>query len=137
ATKSAWLPSVAAKDPGMHTTHYSIIDKDGNMVSMTATVNTTLGSGFVAGNSGVLLNNEMDDFALVAGAPNAFGLIGGSANAPVGGKRMLPSMPPSVVLGKARLAVIGAPGGSTIITQVFGAILAFIDGKDAGQITAQ
>jgi gamma-glutamyltranspeptidase/glutathione hydrolase len=61
ATKSAWLPSVAVKDPGMHTTHYSIIDKDGNMVSMTATVNTTLGSGFVAGTSGELLNTEMDD----------------------------------------------------------------------------
>jgi gamma-glutamyltranspeptidase/glutathione hydrolase len=137
ATKSAWLPSVAVKDPGMHTTHFSIIDKDGNMVSMTATVNTTLGSGFVAGDSGVLLNNEMDDFALVAGQPNAFGLIGGSANAAVGGKRMLSSMTPSFVVGKDRLAVIGSPGGSTIITQVFGAILAFIDGKDAGQITAQ
>jgi len=137
ATKSAWLPSVHAKDPGMHTTHYSIIDKDGNMVSMTATVNTTLGSKFVAGDSGVLLNNEMDDFALVAGAPNAFGLIGGSANAPVAHKRMLSSMTPSFVIGKDRLAVIGSPGGSTIITQVFGAILSFIEGKDAGQITAQ
>jgi gamma-glutamyltranspeptidase/glutathione hydrolase len=137
ATKSAWLPSVHAKDPGMHTTHYSIIDQDGNMVSMTATVNTTLGSSFVAGKTGILLNNEMDDFALVSGQPNAFGLIGGSANAPVGGKRMLSSMSPSIVVGKDRLAVIGSPGGSTIITQVFGAILAFIDGKDAGQITAQ
>ncbi len=137
ATKSAWLPSVHAKDPGMHTTHYSIIDKDGNMVSMTATVNTTLGSSFVAGDTGVLLNNEMDDFALVSGQPNAFGLIGGSANAPVGGKRMLSSMSPSIVVGKDRLAVIGSPGGSTIITQVFEAILAFVDGKDAGQITAQ
>ncbi|MHB1058148.1 MAG: gamma-glutamyltransferase [Rhodanobacter sp.] len=137
ATKSAWLPSVHAKDPGMHTTHYSIIDKDGNMVSMTATVNTTLGSSFVAGKTGVLLNNEMDDFALVSGQPNAFGLIGGSANAPVGGKRMLSSMSPSIVVGKDRLAVIGSPGGSTIITQVFEAILAFVDGKDAGQITAQ
>ncbi|MDW2980109.1 gamma-glutamyltransferase [Rhodanobacter sp. KK11] len=137
ATKSAWLPSVQAKAPGMHTTHYSVIDKDGNMVSMTATVNTTLGSSFVAGRTGILLNNEMDDFALVSGQPNAFGLIGGSANAPVGGKRMLSSMTPSFVIGKDRLAVIGSPGGSTIITQVFGAILAFIDGKDAGQITAQ
>ncbi len=137
ATKSAWLPSVHVKDPGMHTTHYSIIDKDGNMVSMTATVNTTLGSSFVAGKTGILLNNEMDDFALVSGQPNAFGLIGGSANAPVGGKRMLSSMSPSFVIGKDRLAVIGSPGGSTIITQVFEAILAFVDGKDAGQITAQ
>jgi gamma-glutamyltranspeptidase/glutathione hydrolase len=137
ATKSAWLPSVHAKNPGMHTTHYSIVDKDGNMVSMTATVNTTLGSSFVAGKTGILLNNEMDDFALVAGQPNAFGLLGSSANAPVGGKRMLSSMSPSFVIGKDRLAVIGSPGGSTIITQVFAGILAFIDGKDAGQITAQ
>lgn len=137
ATSSSWLPAAHAPEPGMHTTHYSIIDKDGNMVSMTATVNTTLGSGFVAGKTGVLLNNEMDDFALVAGKPNAFGLIGGSANAPVGGKRMLSSMTPSFVIGKDRLAVIGSPGGSTIITQVLEGILAFIDGKNAGEITAQ
>jgi gamma-glutamyltranspeptidase/glutathione hydrolase len=137
ATKSAWLPSVSVQPPGMHTTHYSIVDADGNMVSMTATVNTTLGSSFVAGSTGILLNNEMDDFALVPGKPNAFGLLGGSANAPVGGKRMLSSMTPSFVIGKDRLAVIGSPGGSTIITQVFGAILAFIDGKSASEITAQ
>lgn len=137
ATKSEWLPAAHAPEPGMHTTHYSIIDQDGNMVSMTATVNTTLGSGFVAGKSGILLNNEMDDFALVSGQPNAFGLTGGSANAPVGGKRMLSSMSPSFVVGKDRLAVIGSPGGSTIITQVFEGILAFIDGKSAGEITAQ
>ncbi|MCL1634933.1 gamma-glutamyltransferase [Luteimonas sp. SX5] len=137
ATKSEWLPAAHAPEPGMHTTHFSIIDKDGNLVSMTATVNTTLGSGFVAGASGILLNNEMDDFALVSGKPNAFGLIGGSANAPVGGKRMLSSMTPSFVIGKDRLAVIGSPGGSTIITQVFEGILAFIGGKSASEITAQ
>ena len=137
ATKSEWLPAAHAPEPGMHTTHFSIIDKDGNMVSMTATVNTTLGSGFVAGASGILLNNEMDDFALVSGQPNAFGLIGGSANAAVGGKRMLSSMSPSFVIGKDRLAVIGSPGGSTIITQVLEGILAFIEGKSASEITAR
>ncbi|MBS0583627.1 MAG: gamma-glutamyltransferase, partial [Proteobacteria bacterium] len=137
ATKSAWLPAAHAKEPGMHTTHFSIIDKDGNMVSMTCTVNTTLGSAFVAGKSGVLLNNEMDDFALVAGEPNAFGLIGGDANAPVAGKRMLSSMTPSFVIGKDRLAVIGSPGGSTIMTQVLEGMLAFMDGKSAPEITAQ
>ncbi len=137
ATKSEWLPAAHAPEPGMHTTHFSIIDKDGNLVSMTATVNTTLGSGFVAGSSGILLNNEMDDFALVSGQPNAFGLIGGSANAPVGGKRMLSSMTPSFVVGENRLAVIGSPGGSTIITQVLEGILAFIEGKNANDITAQ
>lgn len=137
ATKSEWLPAAHAPEPGMHTTHFSIIDKDGNMVSMTATVNTTLGSGFVAGTSGILLNNEMDDFALVSGQPNAFGLIGGSANAPVGGKRMLSSMSPSFVISEDRLAVIGSPGGSTIITQVLEGILAFIEGKSASEITAR
>ena len=137
ATKSEWLPAVHAKEPGMHTTHFSIIDEFGNMVSMTCTVNTTLGSGFVAGKSGVLLNNEMDDFALVAGAPNAFGLIGGDANAPVAGKRMLSSMTPSFVIGKDRVAVIGSPGGSTIMTQVLEGMLAFMDGKSASEITAQ
>lgn len=137
ATKSSWLPAAHAPQPGMHTMHFSIIDKDGNMVSMTATVNTTLGSKFVAGKTGVLLNDEMDDFALVAGKPNAFGLIGGSANAPVGGKRMLSSMSPSFVIGKDRLLVIGSPGGSTIITQVLEGILAFVDGKTAAEITAQ
>jgi gamma-glutamyltranspeptidase/glutathione hydrolase len=136
ATKSEWLPAAHAPEPGMHTTHFSIIDKDGNMVSMTCTVNTTLGSGFVAGKSGVLLNNEMDDFALVPGEPNAFGLIGGSANAPVAGKRMLSSMTPSFVIGKDRLAVIGSPGGSTIMTQVLEGMLAFMDGKSAPEITA-
>lgn len=137
ATKSEWLPATHAKEPGMHTTHFSIIDQYGNMVSMTCTVNTTLGSAFVAGKSGVLLNNEMDDFALVAGQPNAFGLIGGDANAPVAGKRMLSSMTPSFVIGKDRLAVIGSPGGSTIMTQVLEGMLAFMDGKSAPEITAQ
>jgi gamma-glutamyltranspeptidase/glutathione hydrolase len=137
ATKSSWLPAAHAKEPGMHTMHFSIIDQHGNMVSMTCTVNTTLGSKFVAGKSGVLLNDEMDDFALVAGKPNAFGLIGGSANAPVAHKRMLSSMSPSFVIGKDRLLVIGSPGGSTIITQVLEGILAFVDGKSASEITAQ
>jgi len=137
ATKSEWLPAAHAPEPGMHTTHFSIIDKDGNMVAMTCTVNTTLGSAFVAGKSGVLLNNEMDDFALVPGKPNAFGLIGGSANAPVSGKRMLSSMTPSFIIGKDRLAVIGSPGGSTIMTQVLEGMLAFMDGKSASEITAQ
>ncbi len=136
ATPSSMLPRAEAPTPGMHTTHYSIIDKDGNMAAVTATVNTSMGSGFVAGSTGVLLNNEMDDFALVAGKPNAYGLLGSMANAPVAGKRMLSSMSPSIVMGKERTAVIGSPGGSTIITQVLEGILHFIDGESAAQITA-
>jgi gamma-glutamyltranspeptidase/glutathione hydrolase len=137
ATPSSMLPSSAARDPGPHTTHFSIIDKDGNMIAVTSTVNYTLGSTFVAAGTGVLLNDEMDDFALVPGKPNVYGLLGSKANAPVGGKRMLSSMSPSLVLGRDRTAVIGSPGGSTIITQVLEGILAFIDGKDASAIVAQ
>ncbi|MCX7513113.1 gamma-glutamyltransferase [Frateuria sp. STR12] len=137
ATPSSMLPTSGAHDPGPHTTHFSIIDKDGNMIAVTSTVNYTLGSTFVAAGTGVLLNDEMDDFALVPGKPNVYGLLGSKANAPVGGKRMLSSMSPSLVLGRDRTAVIGSPGGSTIITQVLEGILAFIDGKDASAIVAQ
>jgi len=136
ATPSAMLPHGPAHDPGMHTTHFSIIDKDGNMVGITSTVNYILGSTFVAKGTGVLLNDEMDDFALVPNKPNVYGLLGSKANAPEGGKRMLSSMSPSLVVGKDRSAVIGSPGGSTIITQVLEGILHFIDGQSAQQIVA-
>ncbi|MEI7035913.1 gamma-glutamyltransferase [Fulvimonas yonginensis] len=137
ATPSSMLPSSAARDPGPHTTHFSIIDRDGNMIAVTSTVNYTLGSTFVAAGTGILLNDEMDDFALVPNKPNVYGLLGSKANAPAPGKRMLSSMSPSLVIGPDRTAVIGSPGGSTIITQVLEGILAFIDGKDAGAIVAQ
>ncbi len=136
ATPSSMLPRAEANEPGPHTTHFSIIDADGNMVALTATVNTTLGSTFVAAGTGVLLNNEMDDFALVPNKPNAYGLLGSVANAPAPGKRMLSSMSPSIVIGVDRTAVIGSPGGSTIITQVLEGILHFIDGESAQQIVA-
>ena len=137
ATPSSMLPSSGGTDPGMHTTHFSIIDADGNMVSITSTVNYTLGSTFVAGDTGVLLNDEMDDFALVPNKPNVYGLLGSKANAPEPGKRMLSSMAPSIVIGPDRVGVIGSPGGSTIITQVLEGILAFVDGKSATDIAAQ
>ncbi|KQX95163.1 gamma-glutamyltransferase [Rhodanobacter sp. Root480] len=136
ATPSSMLPHRTARDPGMHTTHFSIIDKDGNMAAVTSTVNYILGSTFVAEGTGVLLNDEMDDFALVPGKPNVYGLLGSAANAPEGGKRMLSSMSPSLVIGADRSAVIGSPGGSTIITQVLEGILHFIDGESAQQIVA-
>lgn len=136
ASPSSMLPRAEASQPGMHTTHFSIIDADGNMAAITLTVNTTLGSKFVAADTGVLLNNEMDDFALVPNKPNAYGLVGSVANAPKGGKRMLSSMSPSIVIGADRTAVIGSPGGSTIITQVLEGILHFIDGESAQQIVA-
>jgi gamma-glutamyltranspeptidase/glutathione hydrolase len=136
ATPSSMLPAAEANEPGMHTTHFSIIDADGNMVAITSTVNYTMGSSFVAAGTGVLLNDEMDDFALVPNKPNVYGLLGSVANAPQGGKRMLSSMSPSIVIGADRTAVIGSPGGSTIITQVLEGILHFIDGESAQQIAA-
>ncbi|MGO4702182.1 gamma-glutamyltransferase [Dyella sp. 2RAB6] len=137
ATPSAMLPASTGVDPGMHTTHFSVIDREGNIASVTLTVNYTLGSTFVAEGTGVLLNDEMDDFALVPNKPNVYGLLGSAANAPEPGKRMLSSMTPSIVFGADRIGVIGSPGGSTIITQVLEGIMAFIDGKDALGIAGQ
>jgi len=101
------------------TTHYSVLDSSGNAVSVTTTINSWFGSGFIAEGTGFFLNNEMDDFAAKPNTPNQFGVMGGDANAIQPGKRMLSSMTPTIVLreGKPRL-IIGAPGGSTIITTV-------------------
>ncbi len=131
ATPSSMLPGSDNAPRGTDTTHFSIIDADGNMVSATLSVNLPYGSAFVPPGTGVLLNNEMDDFALVADAPNAYGLIGREANAPAAGKRMLSSMTPTFVRGPDRTLVIGTPGGSRIITMVLLGVLEFIDGADA------
>ncbi len=136
ATPSDMLPGYMPPTEAEHTTHYSIIDADGNMASVTKTVNLTLGSGFVVDGTGFVLNNEMDDFALLPGQPNAFGLVGGDANAPKPGHRPLSSMTPSLVIGDERVGVIGTPGGSRIITMVFEGILAFIDGEASAQVVA-
>ncbi|HET7557254.1 MAG TPA: gamma-glutamyltransferase [Rhodanobacteraceae bacterium] len=138
ATPSSALPPADPTKPeSMHTTHFSIVDKDGNMVSATQTVNTAFGSCLVIPGTGFVLNNEMDDFALVPGKPNAYGLIGYEANAPEPGHRPLSSMTPSFVFGPDRDMVIGTPGGSRIITMVLEGILSFVDGNDAAQITAR
>jgi gamma-glutamyltranspeptidase/glutathione hydrolase len=136
ATPSELLPGYMAPPESLHTSHFSIIDREGNLVSATQTVNTTFGSGFVVPGTGFVLNNEMDDFALVAGKPNAYGLVGSDANAPKPGHRPLSSMTPSFVVGKDRVGVIGTPGGSRIITMVLEGILAFIDGERPEQLVA-
>ena len=136
ATPSALLSGQPAPLEDDETTHFSIIDSDGNRVAATQTVNLLYGSGMVAPGTGVLLNNEMDDFALRPGTPNAFGVMGFEANAPKPGKRMLSSMTPSFIESDQQLAVIGAPGGSRIITQVLLAILAFDAGLNAQQVAA-
>ena len=136
ATPSDSLPGYMPPTEAEHTTHYSIIDADGNMAAVTKTVNLTLGSGFVVDGTGFVLNNEMDDFALLPGQPNAFGLVGGEANAPKAGRRPLSSMTPSFVIGADRVGVIGTPGGSRIITMVLEGILAYIDGDTPATVVA-
>ncbi|AWV06751.1 gamma-glutamyltransferase [Marilutibacter maris] len=118
------------------TTHFSIIDAEGNRVGATQTVNLLFGSGLVAPGTGFLLNNEMDDFALKAGTPNAFGVMGFDANAPEPGKRMLSSMTPTFMSSPDRVAVLGTPGGSRIITMVLLGILGYADGLSAPQVAA-
>ncbi|HEY4555330.1 MAG TPA: gamma-glutamyltransferase [Lysobacter sp.] len=136
ALPSEYLPGQPAPLEDDETTHFSIIDAEGNRVSTTQTVNLAYGSGMIAPGTGVLLNNEMDDFALRPGTPNAFGVMGFAANAPEPGKRMLSSMTPSWIESDAKLAVMGAPGGSRIITQVLLAILAYDAGLGAQQVAA-
>ncbi|WP_441815109.1 gamma-glutamyltransferase [Lysobacter sp. TAF61] len=136
ATPSDLLPGQPAPLEDDETTHFSIIDAAGNRVSTTQTVNLLYGSGMVAPGTGVLLNNEMDDFALRPGTPNAFGVMGFAANAPAAGKRMLSSMTPSFIESKDKLAVIGAPGGSRIITEVLLGILGYDAGLGAQQVAA-
>ncbi|WP_425600245.1 gamma-glutamyltransferase [Lysobacter arenosi] len=136
ATPSDLLPGQPAPLEDDETTHFSIIDAAGNRVSTTQTVNLLYGSGMVAPGTGVLLNNEMDDFALRPGTPNAFGVMGFAANAPAAGKRMLSSMTPSFIESKDKLAVIGAPGGSRIITEVLLGILGYDAGLGAQEVAA-
>jgi gamma-glutamyltranspeptidase/glutathione hydrolase len=136
ATPSAMLPGQDSAPGGDNTSHFSVIDREGNMVGATMSVNLPFGSCFMPAGTGVLLNNEMDDFALKAGAPNAYGLIGADANAVKPGKRMLSTMTPTFVFGADRVAILGTPGGSRIATMVLQALLHFVDGKSAQEIVA-
>jgi gamma-glutamyltranspeptidase/glutathione hydrolase len=120
--------STAPIREGDNTTHFSVVDRFGNAVANTTTLNFSYGVGMVAEGTGVLLNNELDDFAAKPRAPNAYGLIGGDANAPGPGKRPLSSMTPTIVLKNGRpFLVTGSPGGSRIITAVLAIITNVID----------
>ena len=113
---------------GMHTTHFSILDSQGNAVANTYTLNDWYGDGVVVEGAGFLLNNEMDDFSIKPGVPNMYGVVGGTANAIAPGKRMLSSMAPTIALKQGHVAlVVGTPGGSTIFTSVFQAVLNVYD----------
>jgi len=137
ATPSSNLKGVADTSGGNHTTHFSILDKQGNRVAATLSINYPFGSGFVATGTGVLLNDEMDDFSAKPGVPNVYGLVGAEANAIEPGKRMLSSMSPTFIESENKLAIIGTPGGSRIITMVLHGILGVIEGKTAPQIVNQ
>ncbi len=120
-------PGVAPHE-GTNTTHYSIVDKDGNAVAVTYTLNDWFGAKVTAAGTGVLLNNEMDDFTVKIGVPNLYGLVQGQANAIAPGKRPLSSMSPTIVTqGGKPVMVVGTPGGSRIITTVLHTILNVID----------
>jgi gamma-glutamyltranspeptidase/glutathione hydrolase len=125
ATPSASiLPGSFAGYESDQTTHYSIVDRDGNAVSITTTLNGGFGSRIFVKGAGFLLNNEMDDFSAKAGVPNMFGLTGGKANSIQPNKRMLSSMTPTIIEKDGKLfMVVGTPGGATIITSVFQTIL--------------
>lgn len=121
-------PGVEVDFFGKHTTHISTADQYGNWVSITTTVNTSFGSKVIVPGTGVVLNNQMDDFSIQPGVPNAFGLVGSEANSVQAGKRPLSSMSPTLVLKEGKpLISVGAAGGPTIITQVVQALVNVID----------
>ena len=136
------MPSAELSDIGQgvlesdNTTHYSIIDADGNRVAATLSINYGFGSGFVVPGTGILLNDEMDDFVAKPGVPNLYGLVGSEANKIAPGKRMLSSMSPTFVDDGKRLAILGTPGGSRIITMVMSAIINFLENDGASEIVS-
>jgi gamma-glutamyltranspeptidase/glutathione hydrolase len=131
ATPSASLPRFSGPpSQGADTTHFSILDRQGNRVAATLSINYPFGSGFVPPGTGVLLNDEMDDFSARPGWPNVYGLVGGEANAVAPGKRMLSSMTPVFLDDSDRVAILGTPGGSRIISMVLLATLDFAAGRD-------
>lgn len=128
ATKSTDLEgNLALSAEGGNTTHFSVIDAEGNRAAATLSINLLFGSGIVAGDTGVLLNNEMDDFTLRPDVPNAFHLHGSVANTIAPGKRPLSSMTPTFVEDDRGVLILGAPGGSRIVSQVLLAILEYLN----------
>ncbi len=135
STPSKDLPAPVLSREGSDTTHYSIVDRFGNAVAVTYTINDAFGSGFIAGDTGFFLNNEMDDFTSKPGVPNLYGLVQGSANAIAPGKTPLSSMAPTIVTKNGALSIVaGSPGGSRIITITLGVLQNIIDyGMDVQQ----
>ncbi|HDS1114699.1 TPA: gamma-glutamyltransferase, partial [Pluralibacter gergoviae] len=131
-------PGKLAPYESNQTTHFSVVDKAGNAVAVTYTLNTTFGTGIVAGNTGIIMNNEMDDFSAKPGVPNVYGLVGGEANAVGPKKRPLSSMSPTIVVKNGQTwLVTGSPGGSRIITTVLQMVVNTIDfGMNVAEATS-
>jgi gamma-glutamyltranspeptidase/glutathione hydrolase len=128
ATQADKVTAALPPREGSNTTHYSVVDSEGNAVSNTYTLNFSYGVGLVADGTGVLLNNELDDFTAAPGASNAFGLVGYEANLPGPGKRPLSSMSPTIVLRDGKVVLVtGSPGGSRIISTVLQVIVNVLD----------
>jgi gamma-glutamyltranspeptidase/glutathione hydrolase len=134
ATPSDTLPGITAAEPGQQTTHFSIIDAAGNRVAGTLSLNFFFGSGLMVPGTGVMLNNEMDDFAAKPGVPNGFRLIGADANAVAPGKRPLSSMTPTFIEKPDGLMILGTPGGSYIMGMVLLASLDWLEGLPADEL---
>ncbi|WP_430460580.1 gamma-glutamyltransferase [Thalassolituus sp. LLYu03] len=131
ATPSESLNGPGALNEGFHTTHLSVMDTEGNIVSATLSINLPFGSAFTS--AGVVLNNEMDDFSSAPGSPNAYGLVGAQANAIAPGKRPLSSMTPTIISSPDSTAILGTPGGSRIISMVLLGTLEHLQGRSAEQ----
>lgn len=129
ATPSSRLPPSPPWREGDHTTHFAVIDADGNAVAATLSVNLPFGAAFTAPGTGVVLNNEMDDFAADPQGSNSYGLAGSQANAVAAGKRPLSSMSPSFIESPAEFAAFGTPGGSRIPSMVLLSMLEYLDGR--------
>lgn len=136
ATPSSALPTDLPVSQGPETTHFSILDRDGNRVAATLTLNYSFGSAFIPPGTGVLLNDEMDDFVTKPGVPNLYGLVGAGANAIAPGKRPLSSMTPTFLENERGIAILGTPGGSRIISMVLLGALEFARGGNAADIVA-
>jgi gamma-glutamyltranspeptidase/glutathione hydrolase len=134
AMPSNMLPGIESEPAGMQTTHFSVLDADGNRVAATISVNLFFGTGYMPPKTGVLLNNTMDDFSTKPGRPNEFGLVGATANAIAPNKRSLSSMSPTFVETPKGTMIIGSPGGSYIISMVLLGTLNYLDGLSAADI---
>jgi gamma-glutamyltranspeptidase / glutathione hydrolase len=134
AMPSNMLPGIESEPVGPHTTHFSILDAEGNRVAATISINLFFGAGFVPPKTGVFLNDTMDDFSTKPGRPNEFGLVGAAANAIAPNKRSLSSMAPTFVETEKGLMIEGSPGGSYIISMVLLGTLNYLDGMNASDI---